>query len=127
MSDMGDAPRAVPQSALVEPPELQTPGMRRRQAFASDDRWVGYVRTDPGEWSGWHHHGEHDTYFYVVAGGIEFEYGAEHATARVGQGEFGHVPNHVVHRERTPPGPAGELVLVRIGKGPSVFNVEEPG
>lgn len=123
---MSDAPRAVPPSALLEPPELQTGGMRRQQAFVTDDRWVGYVRATPGAWSGWHHHGAHDTYFYVVAGSIELEYGAEHATATVSRGEFGYVPNHVVHRERTAPGPSGELVLVRIGRGPSVFNVDEP-
>ncbi len=124
---MSDAPRAVPPAALLEPAQLQTPGMRRRQAFAGEDRWVGHVTAEPGEWSGWHHHGEHDTYFYVLAGGIQFEYGPDHATASVGLGEFGHVPHHVVHRERSVAGEAAEIVLVRIGQGPTVFNVEEPG
>ncbi len=124
---MSDVPRAVPLSALIEPPELQTAGMRRGQAFAGEDRWIGYVSTTPGEWSGWHHHGDHDTYFYVLAGSIEFEYGPEHATAAVGLHEFGHVPAHVVHRERTGPGPTGEILLVRIGRGPSVINTGDPG
>ncbi len=124
---MSDAPRAVPPSALIELPDLQTAGMRRRQAFAEEDRWIGYVSSEPGEWSGWHHHGEHDTYLYVLAGVVEFEYGNEHATATIGQGEFGHMPHHVVHRERTRPGQTGEVVLVRIGHGPTVFNVDGPG
>jgi uncharacterized RmlC-like cupin family protein len=124
---MSDVPRAVPPSALIEPPELQTAGMRRQQAFAGEDRWVGYISSEPGEWSGWHHHGEHDTYLYMVAGGIEFEYGEAHARVSVSPGEFGLMPNHVVHRERAAPGQRAEIVLVRIGHGPTVINVDEPG
>src|SRR4051812_29660928 len=36
-----------------------TPGMVREQAIAIDGLWSGYVRTDPGMVSGWHHHGDH--------------------------------------------------------------------
>jgi uncharacterized RmlC-like cupin family protein len=124
---MSEVPRTVPPSALVEPPELRTSGMRRRQAFAAEDRWVGYVTSEPGAWSGWHHHGEHDTYLYIVAGGIEFEYGKAHDRVSVTAGEFGLMPNHVVHRERAAPGDTAEVVLVRIGHGPTVFNVDRPG
>ena len=125
---MSDAPRAVPPSALIEPPELRTPGMRRQQAFVGEDRWVGYVSSEPGEWSGWHHHGEHDTYLYIVAGGIEFEYGEGHERVSVNTGEFGMMPNHLVHRERAAAGDTAEIVLVRIGHGPStLFNAEGPG
>jgi uncharacterized RmlC-like cupin family protein len=111
---------------LAEPPEQQTPAINRRQAFAGEDRWVGYVKTKPGEWSGWHHHGETDTYLYVLSGGLEFEYGPDHERLSFGRGDFAHMPRRVVHRERTAPGPPGEAVLVRIGRGPAVFNVEEP-
>lgn len=124
---MSERPRVVPPSALVEAPGLKTAGMHRRQAFAAEDRWVGYVSSEPGEWSGWHHHGEHDTYLYVVAGGIEFEYGDAHDRIAVNAGEFGVMPNHVVHRERATAGETAEIVLVRIGQGPTVFNVEDPG
>lgn len=113
-------------SQLDEVPAQQTPGIRRRQAFAGDDRWVGYVETQPGEWSGWHHHGETDTYFYVLHGGLEFELSAEDTTISVGPGDFAHMPAGVVHRERTAPGPGGEAVLVRIGRGPAVVNVDDP-
>jgi hypothetical protein len=41
-------------------------------------------------------------------------------------GEFAHVPARLVHRERTAPGDPSELVLVRIGSGPSVVNVDDP-
>ena len=111
---------------LDEVPGQQTPGIRRRQAFAGEDRWVGHVETQPGEWSGWHHHGETDTYLYVLDGGLEFEFGATRERLFVGRGDFAHVPAGVIHRERTPPGPSGEIVLVRLGPGPAVVNVDDP-
>lgn len=123
-----DIPRPVVRSPseLAELPEQQTPAIRRRQAFAGDDRWVGHVETQPGEWSGWHHHGETDTYLYVLSGGLEFEFGPARVRLSVGRGDFAHVPPRVVHRERTAPGEPGEIVLVRIGRGPAVVNVDEP-
>lgn len=114
------------QAELAELPEQQTPAITRRQAFAGEDRWVGYVKTQPGEWSGWHHHGETDTYLYVLAGGLEFEYGPSRERVSLGPGDFAHMPRGVIHRERTAPGEPGEAVLVRFGGGPAVVNVEEP-
>jgi quercetin dioxygenase-like cupin family protein len=105
----------------------QTAAIRREEAFAGDDRWVGLVSGEPGAWSGWHHHAETDTYFYVLRGSVMLEYGTDGQTMRVGAGEFGHVPARLVHRERTAPGARSELVLVRIGRGPSVVNVDGPG
>ena len=120
-------PIAVSPSQLVEPPAQQTPAIRRRQAFVGDDRWMGYVITTPGDWSGWHHHGETDTYLYVLDGELEFEYGTRGETLRFGAGDFAHMPAHVIHRERTLPGQPAEVVLVHIGRGPSVVNVDGPG
>jgi uncharacterized RmlC-like cupin family protein len=108
-------------------PMLGTPGITREQAFADETRWVGWVQTDPGVTSGWHHHGEHDTYVYVLAGEIELEAGPGGTERVVGRpGDFVHIPAGVVHREGTPPGEAGRGVVVRIGQGPTVFNVEGP-
>ena len=111
---------------LDEVPGQQTPGIRRRQAFTGEDRWVGYVETQPGEWSGWHHHGATDTYMFVLAGGLEFEFGPARERLLVERGDFALMPAGVVHRERTTPGGAGEIVLVRLGPGPAVVNVDEP-
>ncbi len=119
-------PEVVAANDRVQPPGQQTRGMVREQAFAGDDRWVGYVHSDPGEWSGWHHHGETDTYFYVLQGGVDFEFGVAGDTTEVGTGEFCHVPGGLVHRERPHPGQRAELVLVRIGSGPTVINVADP-
>jgi uncharacterized RmlC-like cupin family protein len=119
-------PKAIPLAELAEPPEQQTPSIRRRQAFVADDRWVGYIETTPGAWSGWHHHGDTDTYLYVLKGQLEFEYGMEGDRLRFGAGDFAHMPHAVVHRERTLPGEPAEVVLVRIGSGPTVVNVKGP-
>ena len=121
-----DRPRAIGEEHLVEAAGPRTPGMLRLQAVAADDRWIGLVRTEAGAWSGWHHHGDHETYFYVMRGTIELEYDSPPKQVRIGSREFGHVPARLVHRERTEPGPDGEIVLVRIGSGPPVVNVDGP-
>lgn len=119
-------PTVVAASERQLPPGAQTSGIRREQAFAAEDRWVGYVTSDPGEWSGWHHHGATDTYFYVLQGGMEFEFGLNGVTVSVRSGDFCHVPKSLVHRERPLPGVRAEIVLVRIGAGPTVVNVDGP-
>lgn len=124
--DTSGRPIVVAPEARVSSAGQQTRGMQREQAFAADDRWVGFVTSDPGAWSGWHHHGRTDTYFYVLQGGIEFEYGASGQTVTVGSGDFCHVPAGLVHRERPRPGARVELVLVRIGEGPTVVNLDGP-
>jgi mannose-6-phosphate isomerase-like protein (cupin superfamily) len=119
-------PIVVSAAERQSPPGQQTSGMQREQAFAAADRWVGFVTAEPGEWSGWHHHGDTDTYFYVLAGGMEFEYGAEGETVNVETGDFCHVPHGLIHRERPRPGARAEIVLVRVGAGPAVVNVDGP-
>ena len=118
-----DRPTIVPPHERVSPAGQHTSGMQREQAFATDDRWIGFVTSDPGEWSGWHHHGTTDTYFYVLQGGIELECEADATPVLVSSGDFCHVPPGLVHRERPQPGARAEIVLVRIGTGPTVVNV----
>lgn len=121
-----------PRPSRVAPDErevsdgVQTAAIVREQAFATADRWVGYVRTEPGEWSGWHHHGDTDSYFYVIRGQLEFEVGSDGSGLKVRPGDFAHMPPQTIHRERTAPGEGGEVILVRIGPGPTVVNVEGP-
>ena len=120
-------PRAVHPAERIEAPGPQTPGMVREVAFAAEDRWVGYVRTEPGVWSGWHHHGETDTYFYVIHGAIELEFGpGGRERLAVQAGDFAHVPGGAIHREGTTTDESGEAIVVRIGTGQPVFNVEGP-
>ncbi len=120
-------PRAVRPAERTVAAGPVTPGMVREVAFAGDDRWVGFVRSEAGVRSGWHHHGETDTYFYVLRGTIELEFGpGGRERLRVEAGDFAHVPRGVIHREGTTAEEPGELALVRIGSGPPVVNVEGP-
>lgn len=120
-------PRVVGSRERVIASGPATPGMLREAAFAGEDRWVGFVRTEPGVRSGWHHHGETDTYFYVLHGAMELEFGpGGHERLAVRAGDFAHVPAGLVHREGTPSGDPAEIILVRIGHGQPVVNVEGP-
>jgi uncharacterized RmlC-like cupin family protein len=104
-----------------------TAGMTRRTALAGDTTWMGEVHTEPGAMSGWHHHGEHTTYGYVIAGKVRVEFGPGGAQSVEGSaGDFFLVPPLAVHREGNPGTEEQVLVAVRVGDGPSVVNVEGP-
>ena len=104
-----------------------TPGKVREQAIAVDGLWSGLVRTEPGTTSGWHHHGDHDTSVYVVAGTVRLEFGPGGAEAvEAGPGDFLHIPKHVVHREGNTGSTPSEEVVTRSGTGPVTVNVDGP-
>jgi uncharacterized RmlC-like cupin family protein len=104
-----------------------TSGMVREQAVADDGVWAGLVRTAPGRPSGWHHHGDFDTYFYVESANVRMEFGPGGANVvEAGPGDFVHVPKGVIHREVNPADEEGVVILVRVGSGPPVVNVEGP-
>jgi uncharacterized RmlC-like cupin family protein len=112
----------------MQVPEVVTPGMDRREAFADDDAWVGSLRTEPGVMTGWHVHAGHDTYIHVVSGTAHIEYGPGGTlSADAGAGDFMLVPRGLVHREGTTAGSGGvRAVLVRVGHGELVTNVDAP-
>ena len=39
----------------------------RATVFHHGDLWAGYARIGPEMDSRWHHHGEHDTYFFILS------------------------------------------------------------
>lgn len=105
----------------------QTPGMDRQQAFATDTLWAGFVRTEGGLVSGWHHHGGYETVIYVLDGTLRLEYGPGGADAvEARPGDFVRVPKGVVHRESDPSPEPANVVVVRVGSGQSTFNVDGP-
>jgi uncharacterized RmlC-like cupin family protein len=109
------------------PPGPPTAGMYRRQLMDREDHWLGWVRTDAGLAGGWHHHGDRDSYVYVLRGGVRIEFGPggrEHVTAIAGDLIFN--PAGLVHREITEAGDPAELFVVRIGTGPLNVNVDGP-
>ncbi len=104
-----------------------TPGMVREQAIAVKGLWAGFVRTEAGMTSGWHHHGDHDTSIYVVSGALRIECGPEGgAVVNAEPGDFLHVPKGAIHREGNPGADESQLVVVRTGRGPIVVNVDGP-
>lgn len=104
-----------------------TSGMTREVAFSGDDAWVGFVTAAAHRPSGWHHHGGYETYFYVKSGGIRMEFGPGGSDSiEAGPGDFVHVPHGVIHREVNHTDDEATLVLVRVGSGPPVVNVEGP-
>lgn len=104
-----------------------TSGMIREQAVSDGGVWMGVVRTAPGRPSGWHHHGDHDTYFYVDEGKVLMEFGPDGSRSiEARPGDFVHVPKNLIHRERNPDEREGAVILVRVGNGPPVINVDGP-
>ncbi len=104
-----------------------TSGVTREQAFAGDNVWVGLVRTAPHRPSGWHHHGETETYFHVERGTLQMEFGVDGAHSVIAHaGDFVHVPAGLIHREVNPTDDTGVVLLVRIGSGQPVVNVDGP-
>jgi uncharacterized RmlC-like cupin family protein len=107
--------------------DQQTPGVLREEAFSKDDMWIGIVITEPGDMSAWHHHGDHDTYAYVVSGTKRIEYGpggAESITA--GPGDFIHLPKGLIHREGNLSTEVSRSIAYRLGSGPPTINVDGP-
>jgi len=105
----------------------QTPGIERQEVFSNPSVWVGTVRTAPGTVSGWHHHGDNDTYIYVIAGKGRLDFGASgQGSVEGGPGDILMVPKGLVHREANPGTDELVVFLVRVGGGPPVFNVDGP-
>lgn len=104
-----------------------TPGIARREAFASEGVWAGLATTEPGMVSGWHHHGDHTTYVYVTTGRFRLESGAGGKDViEGGPGDFVRIPARTVHRESNPTEEEALAIIVRVGTGPVVVNIEGP-
>lgn len=108
-------------------PGPSTPGMERRALAERPNAWAGWVRTDAGVAGGWHHHGGHDSYIYVLRGSITIDYGrGGRESIAVGPGDFAFNPAGLVHRETTSAEGDAEVFVVRVGDGPHLVNVEGP-
>lgn len=118
--------------ALVVHPEEAvpgpaTPGMERRQLFERTGQWAGWIRTDPGVSSAWHHHGGNDSFIYILNGTLTIDFGPggrESVAARAGDFIFN--PAQLVHRETTGGDGPVEAFVVRVGDGPQLVNLDGP-
>jgi uncharacterized RmlC-like cupin family protein len=101
--------------------------MIREEALSTGSVWAGFVRTEPGMASGWHHHAEYDSVIYVISGRLRMEFGRGGLDMEdAGVGDFIHVPKGAVHRESNPLDQEATLIVVRAGTGEPVVNVEGP-
>ena len=104
-----------------------TPGMHREQGIATEGMWAGYVTTEAGAVSGWHHHGEYESSIYVLSGALRMESGPGGSEViDAAEGDFLYVPPHAIHREGNPSDEASSIVVVRAGSGEAVVNVDGP-
>lgn len=118
----------------VTPPEQRVlPGPAgspfvRKEMFGDGHVWVGTVTTEPGGTSPWHHHGENETYVYILEGEATVEFGPGgsrrlHATA---DGSLHIVPPGVPHREINTGATRNRMLVVRVGQGPAVVSLDGP-
>jgi uncharacterized RmlC-like cupin family protein len=108
-------------------PGDSTPGMDRQEAFATDGTWSGFVRTEAGMVSGWHHHGEYESVIYVLTGALRMEFGPDGSQSlEAGPGDFVYVPKGAVHREGNPTSEPAEIIVMRSGSGQPTFNLDGP-
>jgi uncharacterized RmlC-like cupin family protein len=105
----------------------RTQGVSREAAVATDGMWAGFVTTDPGMDSGWHHHGDLESTIYVLSGAMRLEFGPGGRDVIDAQpGEFIYVAPHAIHREGNPTDEPATLIVARAGSGDPVTNVEGP-
>jgi uncharacterized RmlC-like cupin family protein len=118
--------RVFPAHERRVPDGPATPGMHRLEALAEDGAWLGTVTTEPNTISGWHHHGDYETFIYVVSGSARLDTIDEGVVQRhdAPEGSFILVPRGTVHREGSASPTGVQAVLVRIGRGQVVFPVE---
>jgi uncharacterized RmlC-like cupin family protein len=129
MGDQEDqsVPMVVSREALSAPPQEQSAGMQRGEAFVHDGVWAGFSHFPGGASTGWHHHGDYATYAYITEGGMNVEYGTDgQDEVGVQAGDFVYIPARFVHRE-TVGAEGGAGVVVRVGgTGPTTYNIEGP-
>lgn len=116
----------VRKDALEFPPPAPGEGIARATAFEKEGVWVGRARVPAHSDTGWHHHGEHDTYVHVIAGQGRVEAGpGGKDMVEIVPGDIALIPAGTVHRELT--GSADmEALVVRVGRGGLVFPVPGP-
>ena len=103
-----------------------TPGMARERAFEVSGLWAGRVVTEPGAFSGWHHHSSNESALYVVSGVLRLECEGVEGYVDAEEGCIVHVPAHVIHRESNPTDRPSIALIARAGTGVPTVNVGDP-
>ena len=109
---------------------LHTPGQPRQTAFETDGLWAGVTTVTAKDVpSQWHHHADHDSVIYMLAGAIRVDWGElGEKSFVIAPGEFAFFKRGVIHRAQiVDDSDACRFVVVRIGEGETVVNVDGPG
>jgi len=102
-------------------------GSHGEEAFADPGAWVGFIELPPGAASGWHHHGDWDSYACVLRGRLRWEFGVDGTDAiEVRPGDTGRMPAGTIHRDVSAGDESLEMVLFRAGSGPLTIDVAGP-
>jgi mannose-6-phosphate isomerase-like protein (cupin superfamily) len=113
-----------PQDRTVLPGPANAP-FRRELCYDDGHAWVGIVTTEPGSASPWHHHGDYDTFAYLLEGEAVVEFGDDGQSLHLSPDEsVGIVPKGLPHRELNPGTVPNKFLIVRVGHGPAVIPVE---
>lgn len=100
----------------------------REEMFGDGHVWMGIVTTEAGAAFPWHHHGDHETYVYILEGEAMVEFGPNGSERlRATTDGSGHiVPAPLPHREINTGSAPNRILVVRVGEGPAVFPLEGP-
>jgi uncharacterized RmlC-like cupin family protein len=102
-------------------------GSSGEEVFHDPAAWVGVLELAAGAASGWHHHGDWDSYAYVIEGVLRWEFGANGTESiEVAAGDVGRVPARLVHRDVSAGETGLKLVLFRTGQGELTIDVDGP-
>lgn len=101
--------------------------LTRRLKDVDDLVTVAETHTAPEGSLGWHDHGEHTAYVYVLQGQLRIEWGpGGRENTDLGAGDFYVISPNTIHREANP-GSEEQVVLgFFVGSGPTTFNVDGP-
>jgi uncharacterized RmlC-like cupin family protein len=101
-----------------------TSGMVRERAFEVPGLWSGRMLTEPGMYTGWHHHDRNESSLYIVSGVMRLECEGVEGYVDAEPGYFVHVPAFTVHRESNPTKERLVALVARAGTGVPTVNVD---
>ena len=74
-----------------------------RELVGADRLWIGMMVLEPGIGTGPHHHGDHETGVYVVAGRVRLRWGDRlESETELGVGDLWFMPPRTPHQELNP-------------------------
>lgn len=99
----------------------------RKTARVDELGSIAQARNAPKTTTGWHHHGKHTAYVYVVQGQVSIEWGPNgRESVDLASGDFYIISPNTIHREGNPGSEENCWVAFIVGSGPEVMNVDGP-